>query len=71
MALGEAYPHILDTTRFADDLDIHRGATDFAVLDGGVVPLRCIGGGRDDFPTVRALNLDLDEHDSILESQGG
>jgi len=62
MVSGEADANFLDLARLADDLDIHRRATDFAILDRRVIALRGIGGGGDDLSAVRALDLNFDEH---------
>jgi len=63
MASGEADPDVLDLARLADDLDIHRRATDLAVLNGRVIALRRIGHRSDNLTAMRALDLDFDEHD--------
>jgi hypothetical protein len=63
MLSSEADPDFLHPTWFANDLDIHRRAADFAILDGGVIALGGISGRGDDFTAMGALDLDFDEHD--------
>jgi hypothetical protein len=52
----------LDATGLANDLEVHRGAADLAVLDGGVVALGGVGGGGDDLAAMGALDLDGYDH---------
>ena len=63
--LGAGDSDVLNLAGAANHLDGHGGAADFAILNGGVIALGGIGGGRDDFAAVGALDLDLDEHDLI------
>jgi hypothetical protein len=58
----EAHSDFLDPAGLADDFDIHGRAADLAVLDRGVIALRGIGIRGDDFPAMRALDLDFDKH---------
>ena len=60
--LSKADADFVDLPRFADDLDVHRRATDLAILDGGVIALRRVGGRGDDLTTMGTLDLDFDEH---------
>jgi len=63
---GERHANFFDTSRFANDFNVHGSATDFAILDGRIVTLRSIGHRGDDFAAMRALDLDLDEHGLFL-----
>ena len=59
---GKTDPDFLDLPRLADDLDVHRGATHFAILNGRVIALRCISRGEDHFTAMGTLDLYFDEH---------
>jgi hypothetical protein len=63
---GKCDADFIDTSRFADDFDVHGRAADFAILDGRVIALGCVSHRGDDFAAVRALNLDFDEHGRFL-----